>query len=290
LPGALPLDAVLDSKIPAAAAHNAYPVEWMKINREVLEDRGLVGKVLVWNRSGGTRSPGVSTLLWEGDQLTTWDKYDGMVSALHGLLNGGFSGIALNHSDTGGYTSLSAGGVGYDREPELLQRWTEMNAFSAVLRTHEGNQPVLNAQVYDEDQVQHFTRMSKVYRALAFYRKALFADARTKGWPVVRHLALHYPRDAESWRIDDELLLGSEILVAPVKNKCFTWPLCPYDKEVYLPPGKWVHLWTGKSFGSASVGSRVTVKAPIGQPAVFYREASSVGTRFVQNLRAAGLM
>ena len=246
--------------------------------------------MLVWNRSGGARTPGVSTLLWEGDQLTTWDKYDGLVSALHGLLNGGFSGISLNHSDTGGYTSLSAGGIGYDRERELLQRWTEMNAFGTVLRTHEGNQPELDAQAYDDEGIAHFARMSKVYRALAFYRRTLFEDARTKGWPVVRHLALHYPGDAESWRTDDELLLGTEILVAPVKNKCFTWPLCPYDKDVYLPPGKWVHLWTGKPFGNATSGSHVTVKAPLGQPAVFYREGSSVGAQLVTNLRAARVM
>ncbi len=290
---ALPLDAVLNSKVGGTAAHNAYPVEWMSINRELLEERGLVGKVLVWNRSGGTRTPSVSTLLWEGDQLTTWDKYDGMVSALHGLLNGGFSGLALNHSDTGGYTSLSAKGVGYDRERELLERWTEMNAFSAVLRTHEGNQPELDAQVYDDAGIAHFARMSKVYRALASYRRSLFAEATTRGWPVVRHLALHYPSDAESWRTDDELLLGSEILLAPVKNKCFTWSACPYDKNVYLPPGRWVHLWTGNTFGnseSSAQGTHVSVKAPLGKPAVFYRESSPVGLAFAANLRAAGVL
>ncbi len=38
----------------------------------------------------------------------------------------------LNYSDTGGYTSLIYLGLGYDREAELLKRWAEMNAFSAV--------------------------------------------------------------------------------------------------------------------------------------------------------------
>jgi sulfoquinovosidase len=284
---ALPFDARVASGAQGSAAHNSYPVEWMRINREVLDDHGLVGKVLVWNRSGFTRTPGVSTLLWEGDQLTTWDKYDGLVSALHGLINGGLSGIALNHSDTGGYTSLSVGGVGYDRERELLERWTEMNAFTAVLRTHEGNQPGANAQAYDDASLAHFARMAKVYKALAFYRKQLFEDARTKGWPLVRHLMLHYPGDDESWKVDDEFLLGSEILVAPIKNKCFTWPVCPYDKSTYLPPGRWVHLWSGKV---SAGGARVTVKAPIGQPAVFYKEGSPVGARLVAELRAAGVM
>ena len=49
--------------------------------------------------------------MWQGDQLVTWDRYDGLVSALHGLINGGFSGISINHSDIGGYTSTSLVGL-----------------------------------------------------------------------------------------------------------------------------------------------------------------------------------
>ena len=141
-----------------------------------------------------------------------------------------------------------------------------------------------NAEAMD-----HFARMSKVYKALAFYRRNLFQEAWLKGWPVVRHLMLHYPEDPKAHQVDDQFLLGSEILVAPIKNKCWTWPHCPYDKELYLPPGPWIHLWTGKEHGSASSGATVTVQAPIGQPAVFYRKGSVVGATFVSNLKAAGI-
>ena len=288
---ALPFDARMRSGATGADYHNTYTVEWAKLNREVVEENGLLGKVLVWNRSGHTRSPGASLLFWEGDQLTTWDKYDGLVSALHGLLNGGLSGMSLNHSDTGGYTSLSAGGVGYTREDEQLKRWAEMSAFTAVLRTHEGNQPGANAQAYDTgDTLTHFARMSKIYKALGFYRKELYAEAETKGYPLVRTLFLEFPDDAASWDVDDEMMLGSEILVAPVKNKCFTAPLCPYDKEVYLPPGEWTHLFSGTSYGRAGQGTKVTVKAPLGQPAVFYKKGSRVGATLVTKLRADGVM
>ena len=288
---ALPFDARMASGATGAEYHNRYPVEWAKLNREVLEENGLLGKVLVWNRSGHTRSPGASILFWEGDQLTTWDKYDGLVSALHGLLNGGLSGMALNHSDTGGYTSLSAGGVGYTREDEQLKRWAEMSAFTAVLRTHEGNQPAANAQAYDAGStLAHFARMSKIYKALGFYRRELYAEAEARGFPLVRHLFLQYPDDAESWTVDDEMMLGSEFLIAPVKNKCFTSPICPYDKEVYLPPGVWGHLFSGAEHGRVGAGTRVSVKAPLGSPAVFYRKGSAAGARLVSNLRAAGVL
>ena len=287
---ALPFDAVLDSGVAAATYHNQYPVDWIKLHREVLEETGDLGDVLVFNRSGFSRTPRWAMLLWEGDQLTTWDKYDGMVSALRGLLNGGFSGIALNHSDTGGYTSLSLQGiVGYERERELLKRWTEMNAFTAVLRTHEGNQPPVNAQVYtDTEMMQHFARFTKVYKALGFYRRQLIEDVTQRGWPMVRHLWLHYPDDEVAMQTDDQFLLGSEILVAPIKNKCFIGS-CEYNKELYLPAGEWVHVWSGTVYGDPNVGTTVTVQAPIGQPTVFYKRGSNVGATFVANLQSAGI-
>lgn len=288
---ALPFDAVLASGQSAAAFHNTYAVEWAKLQREVAEENGLLGDLLVFNRAGYTRTPGASLLVWEGDQMTTWDKHDGLVSALHGMLNAGLSGASLVHSDTGGYTSLSAGGVGFTREDELLKRWAEMNAFTAVLRTHEGNQPGSNAQAYDAgENIQHFARMSKIYKALAFYRRKLFDEASKTGIPVVRHLLLEFPSDSESWTIDDEFMLGSEILVAPIKNKCFTKPICPYNKEVYLPPGEWVHLFSGTAYGQAQSSSRVTVEAPIGEPAVFYKKGSLTGLELVSKLQAAGVL
>ncbi|MCA9678100.1 MAG: alpha-glucosidase, partial [Myxococcales bacterium] len=288
---ALPFDARLHSGEDAARYHDRYPVAWAQLNRDAVDEAGRLGDVVIFNRSGGTRTPGASLMMWEGDQLTTWDKYDGLVSALHGLLDAGMSGLSIDHSDTGGYTSLSLQGlVGYEREPELLRRWTEMNAFTAVLRTHEGNQPDVNAQVYsDAAAMDHFARFTRVYRSLAPYRRTLFDEAATHGWPVVRHLWLHYPDDPVAQRTDDEFLLGSEVLVAPVKNKCWTWPWCPYDKQVYLPRGRWIHLWSGKAYGSTGGGTQVTVKAPIGQPAVFYRRGSAMAAPWRARLRAEGI-
>jgi len=287
---ALPFEAVMADGEHGDVWHNRYPVEWARLNREAVTEAGRLGDVLVYNRSGHTATPGAALLMWEGDQLVTWDKYDGLVSALHGLIGGGFSGVALNHSDIGGYTSMAWLGLGYTREPEQLKRWTEMAAFTAIMRTHEGNQPGENAQVYSDDEArEHFARMTRVYRALAFYRTELFAEAEQLGWPVVRHLAMHYPDEAELYGVDDQFLLGSEILVAPIKNKCWTWPVCPYEKEVVLPPGEWVHLWTGEVHGGSDAVTVTTVAAPIGEPAVFYRRDSAVGAFFVANLLDEGI-
>ncbi len=57
-------------------------------------------------RSGSTHSPSVSSLFWLGDQLVTWDHYDGLGSAIIGAINSGLSGYTMTHSDIGGYTSI----------------------------------------------------------------------------------------------------------------------------------------------------------------------------------------
>ena len=75
------------------------------------------------------------------------DKYDGLQSALIGLMNGGVSGATIGHSDIGGYTSAIEKKFGitlieYTRDQETLFRWIEMNTFSdPIQRSHPSNIP-----------------------------------------------------------------------------------------------------------------------------------------------------
>lgn len=282
---ALPYDAVLASGT-AREFHNRYPEEWAQLNREAIEEAGLGDEAVFFTRSGFTRSPGRSTLFWLGDQTVSWDEFDGIKSAVTGMLSSGMSGFSLNHSDIGGYTAIRNPLQSYRRNKELLQRWTELAAFTPVFRTHEGNRPDENHQIFsDEDTLEHFARLAKVYQAWAPYRAELVAEAAKTGHPVVRHLFVHYPDDPNVLGLRyEEFLVGTELLVAPV--------LDPGRDEVraYLPAGEWVHLWTGERFGNPERGSFQTVKAPIGRPAVFFRSGSAVGQRFRAQLAAEGLL
>ena len=47
-------------------------------------------------------------------------------------------------------------------------------------------------------------------------------------------------------------------------------------RDVYLPEGEWVHVWTGKRFGAG----RHNIDAPIGSPPVFWRERSEYASLF----------
>ncbi len=280
---ALPYDARLANGEPRQW-HNAYPEEWARLNRELIEEVGRGEDVVFFMRSGFTRSPTYSTLFWLGDQLVSWDEHDGLKSAVTGMLSGGLSGYSLNHSDIGGYTTIDNPLQDYHRSPELLQRWAELSAFTPVFRTHEGNRPARNAQVYEDASLEHFARMAKVYRAWQPYRRQLVDEAAATGHPVVRHLFLHYPEDATVRRLRHEaFLVGSELLVAPV--------LGPGVKQAraYLPAGRWVHVWSDQVYGEERQGTWVTVPAPLGQPAVFHREGSAVGDAFRARLREEGL-
>ena len=288
----LPFDARLHSGEPAARFHNAYPVAWARLNRDALEGAGALGDSLFFSRSGHTLTPGVTTALWAGDQMVTWDEHDGLLSALKGLISGGLSGLSIHHADAGGYTSASfeLGGRswGFTREKELLLRWVEVGAFTALLRTHEGNQPAANAQIYsDEESLAHFARMAAVYRALAPYRRRLFADAAQHGWPLVRHPVLHYPDDDELVAAGDRgetFLLGPELLVAPVLAKRAR------SRRVRLPAGRWTHLFSGLTYGSPDQGSNIEVAAPLGQPPVFFPAGAVTGVDLTERLRAAGVL
>jgi hypothetical protein len=65
----------------------------------------------------------------------------------------------------------------------------------------------------------HLARFAKVYKGLASYRKSLVAESAEKGYPVARHLFLHYPGDPNTHELRYQFLLGPDLLVAPVLDK-----------------------------------------------------------------------
>ena len=130
----LPFDAVLHNGISAAEYHNIYPQEWAKINEEAVreakqdgikqrvtpshyrsnlsnstdisDNSGDEDDVVYFMRSAWLKSPAHTALFWLGDQLVSWDKYDGIKTVLVGALSGGLGGHSLTHSDIGGYTMV----------------------------------------------------------------------------------------------------------------------------------------------------------------------------------------
>lgn len=275
----LPTDAVLHSGVSAWQYHNLYPQEWARVNREAIREAGLEGQVVFFTRAGYNESPRYSTLFWEGDQMVSWGEHDGLPSALTGMLSGGLSGISLNHSDIGGYTTINNSLKNYHRSQELFLRWAELSVFTPVFRTHEGNRPEKNHQPYSAQQtVKDFARYGKMHYLLKDYLKELAQEAAARGWPVVRPVYLHYPDQAVTHNMRKQFLLGSDLLVAPVLEEGED------TVQVWFPPGKWVSLWDQKPRTGPGWKEEA---APLGKPAAFVKQGSAWQARFLNGF--AGL-
>lgn len=139
----MPFDSVLFDGSDPMEYHTRYVDDWAQIAHEAVEELQLQDDVFFYMRAGTGRSPQHTSMYWMGDQLPTYDRLDGMHSALIGQLNGGLSGCTLSHSDIGGYTNIKdIGGTAYMRTDELLMRWIEMSTFSdAIMRSHPSNIP-----------------------------------------------------------------------------------------------------------------------------------------------------
>lgn len=260
-------DIVLASGKSAMLEHNHWPALWAKCNYDAVSESGKLGEVLYFMRAGGVGSQRWCTLLWAGDQSVDFTIHDGLATVICAALSAGMSGCGLSHSDIGGYTSL----FGNVRTKELFLRWAEMAAFTPVMRTHEGNRPEENFQYYDdEDCMRQLARLVDVYTMLAPYLRELVAENATKGTPVQRPLFLHNENDPRCYEEQYEYLLGEELLVAPVYLEG------AQKRELYLPEGEWVHLWTGERYGSGDV----TVAAPLGDTPAFYKVGCAHETLF----------
>ena len=257
----LPVDAVLYSGEDPKVLHNQWPAIWAKLNREAIEECGKQNEVFFFTRAGHTGTIKHSMMMWTGDQHVDWSVDDGLPSVIPATLSLAMSGYGITHSDAGGYTTI----MHMRRDKELLMRWEEMNAFSPLLRTHEGNQPVNDVQFDDDDELlAQMARFSKIHLNLKEYLQGCVEEQEQKGTPVMRPLFYHYEEDA-AYDEMSEYLLGRDLLIAPVLEEGQKGRMC------YLPKDEWVHFFTGKEY----CGGNEWVDAPIGMPPVFVRKQSN---------------
>ena len=259
----LPVDCVLHEGDPARL-HNLWPVLWAKLNREAVEEYGAKD-VMFFMRSGYPGVQSYAPILWNGDQHTDWTRDYGMPCVLPASFNLGFSGISLVHSDIGGFFSFTK----IKRDAELFIRWMEMACFSPLMRSHESLRPWANVQFDDPAVLPYTVRLTKLHAALRPYLERLLAEAR-EGLPAMRPdfwEALDYGADRDPY----SYFLGSELYVCPVVEQGLRY------RQVFLPAGEWVHLWTGRELCG---GKEYRVGCSLGRIPVFYRKNSPFAELF----------
>lgn len=222
---AAPLSGVYASGRSGFYEHNLYPLRYNKIVSDLTKK--LNGENIIWARStwaGSQRYP----IHWGGDAETT---NKGMEAQLRGGLSLGLSGFTFWSHDIGGFTM---------KTPEdLYRRWLPMGLLSSHTRTH--GQAPKEPWEYGEDFQNYFRKAVEMKYKLMPYIYTQSRLASEKGLPMVRALLVEFPSDPGAWMVDNEYMLGSDILVAPLFETGKT-------RQVYLPKGKWVDYQTRKEY------------------------------------------
>jgi alpha-glucosidase (family GH31 glycosyl hydrolase) len=168
----LPVDAVLASGESAAARHNLYPVDFQRLNREVLDEVGAEDGVerLFFVRSAYLGSQPLVSVVWAGDQQTDFSQGDGLPSVIPIGLGLGVVGFPYYGHDIGGYMSAFT----KPATRELWFRWASLGAFTPVMRTHHGKSAAANwSWESDPATTAHFKRWATLHMQLLPYLVAL---------------------------------------------------------------------------------------------------------------------
>lgn len=239
-------------------AHHRYPLEWTRLNREVIEasDRELV----VFFRSGYTGSQGLAPVIWAGDQRTDFQEDDGLPTVVPIMLGLGAAGFPIVTHDIAGYISAT----NPPADKELFLRWTALGALGPVMRTHHGRDADFNWRwSSDPETIAIFRRWAELHTRWFPLWKALAAEASETGAPIQRPLAFHDPGDRSLHGVKDQYLIGDGILVAPVLTASTA------TREVKLPRGKWFDI---ERFSEPlDGGTTVRLPAPLGEAIVLAR-------------------
>lgn len=239
----LPDDVALADGTPAVHAHNLYPLLY---NRAVSEHLGVrTGRPpLVWGRSGWAgshRYPGQ----WGGDAEST-------VAGLQATLRGGLS-YALSAP---GFWSHDIGGFfGPELTPGLYVRWTQLGALSPLMRAH-GLRPREPWQFGEQALTICRDWIRLRYQLLPYLWQAAHRSA-AAGLPMLRPMALEFPTDAFAAAIDDQFLLGEDLLVVPILDDGTE----PVTRQFYLPAGEWVDLVDGSVVTGPGIHTRTVALA-----------------------------
>ena len=224
---AAPLNGIYASGKSGWYEHNLYPVRYDMAVSEIT--RKLHNENIMWARAawaGSQRYP----LHWGGDAATT---NTGMLGTLRAGLSFGLSGFSFWSHDMGGFVKSTP--------EDLYCRWLPFGFLTSHTRAHGA--PPTEPWLYDSKRVQDvFRKSAEMKYRLMPYVYAQAKECTEKGLPMLRALFVEFPDDPGAWRVDDEYLFGSQILVAPLLESGIT------GRTVYLPEGKWIDYQTEKVY------------------------------------------
>ena len=187
------------------------------------------------------------------------------------------TGLSAVSNDIGGFNNAGDQTTGAEPgstqlPPDLYARWVQLGTFQPILRLHGNHSDRLPWQ-YPAAADASASRFLNLRENLVPYTYTSAEQATATETPVTRPLYLSWPglQDAYAYS-DSEYMFGPNMLVAPVT----TPGTGTVNTTVWLPPGRWIDFFTGRSYRGPSVQ---TVSSDLSTMPVFIRAGGIVPTR-----------
>ena len=241
----------------AAKLHNLYALLYQKAAFEVTER--VTGEPMIWARAGWIgcqRYP----VHWAGDGASSWA---GLAGTIRGGLHLGLSGFGFWSHDV----------TGFHGQPDFMNswpfhdlyiRWTQLGVFTSHMRYH-GTNP--REPYHYPEAAPTVRKWLRLRYALIPYLAEQGEKVTRTGYPLLRAMVLHHDDDPVAWHVDDQFFCGDDLLVAPVLNP-------EGVRNVYLPRGKWVDLWSGEVLQGPMMLEKVP--SPLHHIPVYARHGASI--------------
>jgi alpha-D-xyloside xylohydrolase len=226
--------------------------------------------IIALSRSAWAGSQRYGMAVWSGDIRSTFASLNTQVRA---GLNNAMSGIPWWTTDIGGFF----GGEPANPEfRELLVRWFQYGAFCPLFRLHGYRLPAVEQGGFgtgaDNEVWSYGEEVYTILRQFMFIREKLRPYlaaqgkiAEEKGLPPMRPVFFDFV-DPSAQSIDDQFLLGADLLAAPILEKG------AQSRMVYLPQGAdWVDAWTGITLAG---GQSIQAPAPLARMPVYWKKGS----------------
>uniref|UniRef100_A0A673G6Y4 Integrator complex subunit 5-like n=1 Tax=Sinocyclocheilus rhinocerous TaxID=307959 RepID=A0A673G6Y4_9TELE len=171
-------------------------------------------------RSGGVERPFVLTraffagsqrfgAVWTGDNAAEWGH---LKISIPMCLSLGLVGVSFCGADIGGFFK--------NPSTELLVRWYQTGAYQPFFRAHAHLDTTRREPwLFGPENTALIREVIRQRYALLPYWYQLFFQAYRTGMPVMRPLWVDYPKDTVTFTIDDEFLIGSDLLVHPITEE-----------------------------------------------------------------------
>ncbi len=202
---------------------------------------------------------------WTGDIHATWEH---LRLSIPMLLNLGLSGIPICGADVGGFAD--------DIESELFIRWYQLGSFYPFFRNHSNISSSLREPWLFGDEVLQLVRecVSLRYTLLRYLYSLAWLASQT-GIPIMRPLVLEFQNDSLTHTVDDEFMIGSSLLIAPVLDKNAS------SRRVYLPACTWFDFNNNRCINGPAV---IEVDTNLSTIPIYVRGGSCIPVgKLVQN-------